>query len=126
MKKSCATPAKKNSRGVKKDHGYSGSEKFNQGKLAKQLSVRKHEQVSPIKYGTEPSSEKVTGSSKFKVKINGTTTMKLDGVSLSTEFHLKKQTRLDKSKSYIHSVTFQITMFFLLLDDTSRNNFIKV
>ena len=55
VKKSSATPAKKNSRGLKKDHGQSGSEKFNQGKLAKQLSVRKHEQVSPINSGTEPS-----------------------------------------------------------------------
>ena len=56
VNKSCATPTKKNSRGLKKDHGQSGSEKFIQGKLAKQLSVRKHEQVPPIKYGTEPSS----------------------------------------------------------------------
>ena len=55
VNKYCATPTKKNSRGLKKDHGQSGSEKFNQGKLGKQLSVRKHEQVSPIKYGTEPS-----------------------------------------------------------------------
>ena len=56
MKKSCVTPAKKNSRGLKKDHGQSGSENFNQGQLAKYFSVRKHEQVSPINYGTEPSS----------------------------------------------------------------------
>ena len=55
MNKSCATPTKKNSRGLKKDHGKFGSEKFNQGKLAKQFSVHKHEQVSPIKYGAEPS-----------------------------------------------------------------------
>ena len=82
MNKSCATQAKKNSRGLEKYHGQSGSEKFNQGKLAKQLSIRKHEQVFPIKYGAEPSSEKVTGSSKFKVKINGTATMKLDGVAI--------------------------------------------
>ena len=94
MKKSCATPAKKNSRGLKKDHGKFGWEKFNQGKLAKQLSVRKHEQVSPIKYDTEPSSEKVTGSSKFKVKINGAATMKLDGVSLSIELHVEKWNNL--------------------------------
>ena len=53
--------------------------------LAKNLSIRKHEQFSPIKYGVEPSSEKVTGSLKFKVKINGTATMKLDGVSISTD-----------------------------------------
>jgi len=32
----------------------------------------------------QPSSERVTGLSKFKVKINGTAAMKLDGVSLST------------------------------------------
>ena len=94
VKKSCVTPAKKNSRGLKKDHGKSGSEKFNQGKLAKQLSVCKHEQVSPIKYGTEPSLEKVSGSSKFKVKINGTAAMKLDGVSLSIELHLEKVKKL--------------------------------
>ena len=56
VNKSCATPTKKNMRGLKKDHGQFGSEKFIQGKLAKQLSVRKHEQVSPIKYGTIPSS----------------------------------------------------------------------
>ena len=80
MKKYCATPTKKSSRGLKKDHGQSGSEKFNQGKLANQSSVYKHEQVSPIKFGTEPSAEKVTGSSKFKVKINDTVAMKLDGV----------------------------------------------
>ena len=58
------------------------------------MSVYKHEQVSPIKSGTEPSSEKVTGSSKFKVKINSTTSMKLDGVSLSTELHLEKENKL--------------------------------
>ena len=68
----------------------------------------------------------MTGSSKFKVKINGTAAMKLDGVSLSTELHLEKKTSLDKCKSYINSVAFQITVFFLLLDDTSRHNFIKV
>ena len=90
MNKSCATLAKKNNRGLKKYHGMSGSKKFNQGKLVKKLFFRKHEQVSPIKYGTEPSSEKVTGSSKFKVKINDTASMKLDGVSLSTELHLEK------------------------------------
>ena len=56
VNKSCATPTKKNSRGLKKDHGHSGSEKFIQGQLAKQLSICKHEQVSPIKYGTKPSS----------------------------------------------------------------------
>ena len=56
VNKYCTTPTKKNSRGLKKDHGQSGSEKFIQGKLAKQLSVCKHEQVFPIKYGTEPSS----------------------------------------------------------------------
>jgi len=94
VKKSCVTPAKKNSRGLKKDHGKSGSEKFNQGQLVKQLSVCKHEQVSPIKSGIEPSSEKVSGSSKFKVKINGTAPMKLDGVSLSTELHLEKVKKL--------------------------------
>ena len=94
MNKSCATPKKKNSRGFKKYHGQSGSEKFIQGQLAKQLSICKHEQVSPIKSGTEPSSEKVTGSSKFKVKINGTATMKLDGVSLSTELHLEKENKI--------------------------------
>ena len=58
------------------------------------MSVHKHDQVSPIKYGTKPSSEKVAGSSKFKVKTNDTTTMKLDGVSLSTEFHLEKENKL--------------------------------
>ena len=94
VKKSSATPAKKNNRGLKKDHGKSSSEKFNQGKLAKHFSVRKHEQVYPIKYGTEPSSKKVTGSSKFKVKINSTAAMKLDGVSLSTELHLEKVNKL--------------------------------
>ena len=94
MKKSCATPTKKNNTGLKKDHGYYGLEKFNQGQLAKQFSVCKHEKVSPIKYGTEPSSEKVSYSSKFKVKINGTATMKLDGVSLFTEFHLEKENEL--------------------------------
>ena len=57
----CTTPTNKNSRGLKKYHGQSGLEKFNQGKLANQMSVRKHEQVSPIKCGTEPSSKKVTG-----------------------------------------------------------------
>ena len=35
VNKSCVTPTKKNSRGLKKDHGQSGSENFNQGKLAK-------------------------------------------------------------------------------------------
>ena len=88
------TPSNKNSRFFKKDHGHSGLKKFNQGKLAKQLSVRKHDQVSPIKYSTEPSSEKVIGSSKFKVKINSTVAMKLDGVSLSTELHLGKTNKL--------------------------------
>lgn len=43
VKKSCMTPAKKNSRGLKKDRGNSGSEKLNQGQLPKQLAVRKHE-----------------------------------------------------------------------------------
>ena len=94
VKKSSATPAKKNNRGLKRYHGQSGSEKFNQGKLAKQLYVRKHEQVSPINSGTEPSSEKVSYSSKFKVKINGTTLKELDGVSLSIELHLKKSNKL--------------------------------
>ena len=94
MNKSCATPTKKNSRVLKKDHGMSGSEKFNQGKLAKQFSFRKHKQVSPIKHVTEPSSENVTGSSKFKVNINGTAAMKLDGVSLSIELHLQKANKL--------------------------------
>ena len=56
VNKSCATQTKKNSRGLKKDHGQSGSKKFIQGQLAMQLSVCKHEQVSPIKYSTEPSS----------------------------------------------------------------------
>ena len=88
------TPAKKNSKGLNKDHGMSGSEKFNQGKLANHIPVRRHEQVSPIKYGIEPSSEKVASSSKFKVKINGTATLKLDGVSLSIEFHLGKENKL--------------------------------
>ena len=87
-------PQVKKSRGLKKHHGKSGSENFNQGKLSKKLSFRKHEQVSPIKYGTEPSSEKVIGSSKFKVNINIITTMKLDGVSISTEFHLEKENKL--------------------------------
>ena len=96
VKKSSATPAKKNSRGLKKDHGQSGSEKFNQGKLAKQLSVWKHEKVLPIKYGIEPSLEKVTCSSKFKVKINSTAAMKLDGVSLSSELNLEKENKLRK------------------------------
>ena len=94
VNKSCVTPAKKNSRGLKKDHGKSGSEKFNQGQLAKQLYIHKHEQVSPIKYGDEPSSEKVTGSLKFKVTINVTAAMKLNGVSLSTELHLEKSNKL--------------------------------
>jgi len=94
VKKSCTTPAKKNSRGLKKDHGQSGSEKLNQGQLAKQVPIRKHEQVSPIRSGNEPSAEKVTGSSKFKVKINGTTTMKLDGVSHPTELHSEKANKL--------------------------------
>ena len=84
----------KNSRGLKKYHGKSGLEKFNQWKLAKQLSIWKNEQVSPIKYGIEPSLEKVTGSSKFKENINGTTTMKLDGVSLYTGLHLQKENKL--------------------------------
>ena len=106
MNKYCATPTKKNSRGLKKDHGQSGSEKFNQGRLVKQLSVCKHEQVSPIKSDIEPSSEKVSGSSKFKVKINGTAPMKLDGVSLSTELHLEKSNKLRQVyKSYINCVT---------------------
>ena len=120
------TLAKKNSKGLKKYPGQYGSEKFNQGKLAKKLYVHKHDKVSPIKYGTEPSSEKVASSSKFKMKINGTATMKLDGVSLSTELHLEKKTSLDKCKSYINPVAFQIIVFFLLLDDTSSHNFIKV
>ena len=94
MNKYCATPTKKNSRGLKKDLGKSSSEKFNLGKLIKQLSVRKHEKVYPIKYGVEPSSGKVTGSLKFKVAINGTATMKLNGVSLSIEFHLEKSNKL--------------------------------
>ena len=89
-------PQVKNNRGLKKDHGKFGSEKFNQGKLAKQFFVCKHEQVSPIKYGIEPSSEKVTGSLKFKVTINDTAAMKLNGVSLSIEFHLKKSNKLRK------------------------------
>ena len=38
--------------------------------------------------------KKVTGSSKFKVKINDTTTMKLDGVSLSTELQLEKEKKI--------------------------------
>ena len=91
---SCVTPAKQNSIGLNKYHGKSHSKKFNQGKLDKKLFVCKHEQVFPIKYGTEHSSEKVSDSSKFKVKINGTTTMKLDGVSLSTELHLEKENNL--------------------------------
>ena len=45
VNKSCATPTNKNSIGLKKDHGQYGSEKFIQGKLAKRLSVHKHEQV---------------------------------------------------------------------------------
>ena len=60
------------------------------------MSICKHEQVSPIKSGTEPSSEKVTSSSKFKVKINGSAAMKLDGVSLYTEFHLEKENKIRK------------------------------
>ena len=87
-------PQVKNSRGLKKYHGKSGSKKFNQGQLSKHFSIRKHEQLSPIKSGTEPSSEKVIGSSKFKVKINTTVVMKLDGVSLSTELHLGKENKL--------------------------------
>ena len=87
-------PHVKNRRSLNKYHGHSWSEKFNQGKLAKQLSICKYEQVSPIKYGTEPSSEKVTSSSKFKVKINGTAIMKLDGVTLSTELHLEKENNI--------------------------------
>ena len=94
MNKSCATPAKKNSKGLKKDHGKSGSENFNQQKLAKKLPVCKHEQVSPIKYGTKPSSENLTGSSKFKVTINNTVAMKLDGVSLTKELNLEKSNNL--------------------------------
>ena len=90
MNKYCATPAKQNSIGLKKYHGKSSTEKFNQGKLAKQLYVRKNEKFSPIKHGIEPSSENLTGSLKFKVKINDTAAMKLDGVSLSTELHLEK------------------------------------
>ena len=35
VNKSCATPTKKNSKSLKKDHGQSGSKKFIQGKLAK-------------------------------------------------------------------------------------------
>ena len=62
MKKFCATPTKENSRGLKKYHGKFVSKKFNQGKSAKQFSVHKHEQVSPIKTGIEPSLVKVTGS----------------------------------------------------------------
>ena len=58
------------------------------------MYVCKHDKVSRIKYGTEPSSEKVTGSLKFKVKINDTAIMKLDGVSLSTELHLEKENKL--------------------------------
>ena len=50
------TPAKKNNRSLKKYHGQYSSNKFNQGKLAKQLSVHKHEKVFPIKYGIETSS----------------------------------------------------------------------
>ena len=90
VNKYCATPTKKNSRGLNKDHGKYNSKNFNEGQLAKQLYVFKHEKVSPIKYGIETSLEKVTGSLKFKVKINGTTTMKLYGVSLSIELHLEK------------------------------------
>ena len=56
MNKYCVTPTNKNSIGLKKDHGKSSLEKFNQEKLAKQLSICKHEQVSHIKSGTEPSS----------------------------------------------------------------------
>ena len=58
------------------------------------MSVHKQKQVSPIKYGAEPSSKKVTGSSKFEVKINSTAATKLDGVSLSTELHLEKVNNL--------------------------------
>ena len=94
MNKYCVTPAKKNSRGLKKDHGKSDLDKFNQGKLAKKFYVCKHEKVSPIKYATEPSSEKVTGSLKFKVTINGTVAMKLNGVSLSKDMHLEKSNKL--------------------------------
>ena len=79
---------------LNKDHGQYGLDNFNQGKLAKQLSIHKHEKVSPIKYGIEPSSEKVTGSSKFKVKINCTAAMKLDGVSLSKQLHLEKENKI--------------------------------
>ena len=35
VNKYCATPTKKNIKGLKKYHGQSGSEKFNQGQLAK-------------------------------------------------------------------------------------------
>ena len=35
VNKSCATPTKENSRGLKKYHGQSGSENFIQGQLAK-------------------------------------------------------------------------------------------
>jgi len=58
------------------------------------LSVRKHEKFSPIKYGDEPSSEKVAGSLKFKQTINSTATMKLNGVLISTELHLEKSNKL--------------------------------
>ena len=84
MNKYYATPAKRNSIALKKYHGKFGSEKFNKVQLDKQFFVHKNEQVSPIKYGTKPSSEKVTGSLKIKAKINDTVAMKLDGVSLST------------------------------------------
>ena len=83
MKKYYVTPTKKNSRDLKKDHGKPGSENFNQWKLAKKLSICKHEKVFPIKYGSEPSSEKVSGSLKFKVMINDTASMKLNGVRAS-------------------------------------------
>ena len=64
------------------------------GKLPKQLYACKHDQVSAIKYGIEPSSEKVSSSLKFKVTINDTAEMKLTGVSLSTELHLEKANKL--------------------------------
>ena len=43
MNKSSATPTKKTRKGIKKDYGKYGSEKFDQGKLAKQLYAHKHE-----------------------------------------------------------------------------------
>ena len=88
MKKYCAALTKKNSRGLKKYYGNSGSEKFNQGKLDKDFYVCKHEKFSLIKSGIEPSLGKVIGSSKFKVNIGGPAAMKLDGVSVCTKFHL--------------------------------------